>query len=106
MTARIEPLGPQQRLAATRRQLRSLLEPEARMRSGESRDRGTSASFPRSATMRLLMRGRDKGVYRMLLLGILATRRASLGRWGQYLSAGGEVLKAFFPGNHGRSDRL
>ena len=93
MNSKHEPLAPRARLAASRAQLLALLAPVTTPRAGASPGNGAE-QFPRSATMRFLTNLPGKGALGVLLLGYLASRRASIGRWGRYLSVASVVGKA------------
>jgi hypothetical protein len=101
MNAGDEAVGPAARLAETRAQLQLLFDPAVGVRPGRLLDE-INNQFPRSATFRFLVGRPGKSALGLLLLGLLATHRASLGRWGRYLSAGGIVARALISRANGR----
>lgn len=74
-TARDETLA---RLAASRAEIRRLLEPPPRPPPGEGPDTGGSATgaFPRSRTMKMLLSGRGAGTVGAVALGLVVARPA------------------------------
>jgi hypothetical protein len=74
-TARIETLA---RLAASRAEIRRILEPPPRGSSGDGPDSGGSASgvFPRSRTMKMLLSSRGAGTVGAVAFGLVVARPA------------------------------
>jgi len=73
-TARDETLA---RLAASRAEIRRLLEPPPRPSPGEGPDGGGSAgAFPRSRTMKMLLSARGAGTVGAVALGLVVARPA------------------------------
>ena len=97
MNAKIEATGPTARLARTRAQLQSMFDPAVIVQGD------VPGQFPRSATLKFLLGGQGKGAIGLLLMGFLAERRASIGRWGRYLSVGSLLSKAVISRMMGKS---
>ena len=102
MNAEPEATGPAARLERTRAQLQSMFDP-AVIAHADAMQSGVSGQFPRSATLKFLLGGQGKGAIELLLMGYLATRRASSGRWGRYLSVGSILSKTMISRMMGRS---
>jgi hypothetical protein len=64
------------RLAASRAEIRRLLEPPPRPVAGDATDSGEfgSGAFPRSRTMKLLLSGRGAGTLGALVCGVVVAR--------------------------------
>jgi hypothetical protein len=86
-TARNETLA---RLAASRAEIRRLLEPPPRVPPGEGPDSGRfgAGAFPRSRTMKLLLSGRGAGTVGAVACGLLMARPALALRLLRMLPAG------------------
>ena len=102
MNAKPEATGPTARLAQTRAQLQEIFDPEV-VEARHALRGGPPGQFPRSATLKFLLGGQGKGAIELLLMGYLATRRASSGRWGRYLSVGSILSKTMISRMMGRS---
>jgi hypothetical protein len=86
-TRRIETLA---RLAASRAEIRRVLEPPPRVSPGDGPDSGGSGSgsFPRSRTMKLLLSGRGAGTVGAVACGLMIARPALALRLLRMLPAG------------------
>jgi hypothetical protein len=64
------------RLAASRAEIRRILEPPPRPAAGDATDSGDfgTAAFPRSRTMKLLLSGRGAGTVGALICGVVVAR--------------------------------
>jgi hypothetical protein len=81
-TRRIETLA---RLAASRAEIRRVLEPPPRVSPGDGPDSG---GFPRSRTMKLLLSGRGAGIVGAVACGLMIARPALALRLLRMLPAG------------------
>lgn len=70
-SAREETLA---RLAASRAEIRRLLEPPPRPPAGEGSEDSRSGAFPRSRTMKMLLSARGAGTLGTLVLGVVVAR--------------------------------